>query len=135
MEISGSAYRPCPAVESQEISGLTAAQMCCRLAKSVRIRFGGISRPAAVAAGPAPGRLFPQLSQQNSIVTVCQTAPAAGAPWRSDGADIARTLSAYIAWQRRAEDASGGNLTEFANRPGRRHEKAVQAAFAIVIRG
>jgi len=88
-----------------------------------------------VAAGPAPGRLFPQLSQQNSIVTVCQTAPAAGAPWRSDGADIARTLSAYIAWQRRAEDASGGNLTEFANRPGRRHEKAVQAAFAIIIRG
>jgi len=85
-----------------------------------------------VAAGPAPSRLFPQLSQQNSIVTVCQTAPAAGAPWRSDGSDIARTVSAYIAWPRRPEDASGGNLTEFGNGPGRRYEKACRPLFAII---
>jgi hypothetical protein len=132
MEISGSAYRSCPAIKPQGISGFIVAQMCCRLAKSVRIRSGGISRPAAVAAGPAPGRLFPQLFQKNSIMTVCQTAPAAGALWQADGSDIPRTVLHISPGSGGPRDASGGNLTEFGNGPGRRHEKAVQVAFAII---
>jgi hypothetical protein len=107
MEISGSAYWPCPAIKPQGISGLTVAQMCCRLAKSVRIRSGGISRPAAVAAGPAPGRLFSQLFQKSSIVTVCQTEPAAGALWQADISDIPRTVL-------RISPGSGGPRTPAA---------------------
>src|SRR6476619_6809790 len=53
--IGGSAYRPCPVIKLREISGLTVAQMCCRLAKSVRIRSGGISGPRGGGGGTGPG--------------------------------------------------------------------------------
>jgi len=84
-----------------------------------------------VAAGPAPGRLFPQLFQKSSIMTVCQIAPAAGALWQADGSDIPPYCSAYRL-AAAAKDASGGILAEFGNAPGCRHEKAVRAAFAII---
>jgi len=76
-----------------------------------------------VAAGPAPGRLFPQLlpeEQHSGGLSNCACRR------RAPGGliiPISPYCSAYIAWQRRAEDASGGNLTEFGIGPAAARRK------------